>query len=477
MENDNSRRHYAMLLFECCVCFAAALLVPWGAIRLISGISTSVILFSHFFTIISAVVTFVYLARESDAHALRLVGISLGLACLPAVLLALSAAGLRVAAALVIVAAICLGIGMGSCMMFVAALLGSCVQVNGDAMFSSSIFIALLVSLALCWATPVIVVIASITFSAIAFLLYRFASSTMPDDLRIPRGQNVSVVKVKTSVALSCQTLCATVVIAVSTAADTLALPLTIAGSLTGVAIGGVAQRLAEGDHMNPASMQRATGAMLVSTVLVTGCAALLCNPHTAILIASPCASCAFAMLLVFNWNVLVTEVREFALAPLPHFKKGFVGIWVGVATGLAIAGASHMVSSLTPENSIIAYTLAIGFVTLCLAISPVFCKPDDTEDFDSIYQLLVPEEELVFKGKPQTLEKGCAAIAKKCSLTKREAQVLEYLARGRNAKHIQDELCVSFSTAKTHIYHIYQKLNVNSQQQLIDLVESANEH
>ena len=223
--------------------------------------------------------------------------------------------------------------------------------------------------------------------------------------------------------------------------------------------------------------MQRATGAMLVSTVLVTGCVALLCNPHTAILIASPCASCALAMLLVFNWNVLVTEVREFALAPLPHFKKGFVGIWVGVATGLAIAGASHMVSSLTPENSIIAYTLAIGFVTLCLAISPVFCKPDDTEDFDSIYQLLVPEEELIFKGKPQTLEKGCAAIAKKCSLTKREAQVLEYLARGRNAKHIQDELCVSFSTAKTHIYHIYQKLNVNSQQQLIDLVESANEH
>ena len=45
-------------------------------------------------------------------------------------------------------------------------------------------------------------------------------------------------------------------------------------------------------------------------------------------------------------------------------------------------------------------------------------------------------------------------------------------LARGRNAYHIQDELTLSYNTVKTHVKRIYRKLDVHSQQELIDLVE-----
>ena len=34
------------------------------------------------------------------------------------------------------------------------------------------------------------------------------------------------------------------------------------------------------------------------------------------------------------------------------------------------------------------------------------------------------------------------------------------------------DELCISRSTAKTHINHIYKKLDIHTQQELLKMVE-----
>lgn len=57
--------------------------------------------------------------------------------------------------------------------------------------------------------------------------------------------------------------------------------------------------------------------------------------------------------------------------------------------------------------------------------------------------------------------------------LSKREAEVLAYLVSGRNAAHIAKKLFVSHNTAKSHISHIYTKMGVHSQQELIDLIEN----
>ena len=49
----------------------------------------------------------------------------------------------------------------------------------------------------------------------------------------------------------------------------------------------------------------------------------------------------------------------------------------------------------------------------------------------------------------------------------------MSLLARGRNVPFIEEELIISRNTIKTHVKHIYQKLDVHSQQELIDLVEA----
>lgn len=68
-------------------------------------------------------------------------------------------------------------------------------------------------------------------------------------------------------------------------------------------------------------------------------------------------------------------------------------------------------------------------------------------------------------------ITRGCQALAAHCGLSERELEVAGLLARGRTGPQIQDELSISRNTCKTHVRHIYRKLDVHSQQELIDLV------
>jgi DNA-binding CsgD family transcriptional regulator len=69
--------------------------------------------------------------------------------------------------------------------------------------------------------------------------------------------------------------------------------------------------------------------------------------------------------------------------------------------------------------------------------------------------------------------KRRCVKLAKLYGLSPKETEVLLLLAKGRNAEYIQEKLVVSRHTAKAHIYHIYQKANVHSRQELINLLES----
>lgn len=72
----------------------------------------------------------------------------------------------------------------------------------------------------------------------------------------------------------------------------------------------------------------------------------------------------------------------------------------------------------------------------------------------------------------PGFFKLACRAIAHEHHLTNREAELAVLLAHGRNASFIESELFISKNTVKTHARSIYRKLDVHSQQELIDLVE-----
>ncbi len=69
-----------------------------------------------------------------------------------------------------------------------------------------------------------------------------------------------------------------------------------------------------------------------------------------------------------------------------------------------------------------------------------------------------------------ENLDGMVARIAVEGGLSARETEVLGYLARGRSQPYIRDALVLSKNTVASHVKHIYQKLNVHSRQELLDL-------
>lgn len=67
-----------------------------------------------------------------------------------------------------------------------------------------------------------------------------------------------------------------------------------------------------------------------------------------------------------------------------------------------------------------------------------------------------------------------CETVANTFLLSRRETEILFFLAKGHNAAYIQEKLYISEGTAKTHIRHIYRKCDVHSQQDLMRMVEDA---
>lgn len=77
-------------------------------------------------------------------------------------------------------------------------------------------------------------------------------------------------------------------------------------------------------------------------------------------------------------------------------------------------------------------------------------------------------------ESKPALWQCKIDAVIRDYELTARQQEVFRMLVRGRNAPYIAETFVISLSTAKAHIHNIYRKLDVHSQQELINLVEGA---
>ncbi len=71
-----------------------------------------------------------------------------------------------------------------------------------------------------------------------------------------------------------------------------------------------------------------------------------------------------------------------------------------------------------------------------------------------------------------ESIEECCERVGEAHGLTPREREIFAMLAKGRNGRFIMEHYVISRNTVKSHIKHIYAKLDVHSQQELIDMVE-----
>jgi len=72
---------------------------------------------------------------------------------------------------------------------------------------------------------------------------------------------------------------------------------------------------------------------------------------------------------------------------------------------------------------------------------------------------------------RKQELADRCAEVARAYKLSTREEEVLLLLAQRKTVGIIERELFIANGTAKTHIRHIYRKLDIHSRDELSDLL------
>lgn len=119
---------------------------------------------------------------------------------------------------------------------------------------------------------------------------------------------------------------------------------------------------------------------------------------------------------------------------------------------------------------------VAISSALVVIAVT-AFAVYEGTErkEVNELLKLAVGESRELVIDPPKNaapFRDRCNAVIEAGGLTPREAEVFLCLAKGRNTEYIQGKLYISASTTRTHILHIYRKLEINSQQQLIDLVD-----
>lgn len=119
---------------------------------------------------------------------------------------------------------------------------------------------------------------------------------------------------------------------------------------------------------------------------------------------------------------------------------------------------------------SAIASCIVLALVAYMLFVVGEFRFSKTIEEVSPAPEVRVVERE----SGEQAFEDWLLQLAEDARLTEREREVFGLLARGRNARYIQETLVVSYNTVKTHVSHVYAKLGVHSQQELIDVVESG---
>ena len=160
-------------------------------------------------------------------------------------------------------------------------------------------------------------------------------------------------------------------------------------------------------------------------------------------------------------------------MSALVGFASGHPSPFWRIARGQLVLPAGMIVSWVAcmaierTDPSLFAYVpyLALGLL-LALALLAAFVPFKDNTFADKTVKAEIAEGGY-FKQR-------CNQAAQTYKLSNREGEILYYLAKGRNAQFIADELNISAYTAKTHVYHIYQKMGINSQQELISIVDST---
>ena len=164
------------------------------------------------------------------------------------------------------------------------------------------------------------------------------------------------------------------------------------------------------------------------------------------------------------KWAIMINCIHDTKMPP-----QRVIGVFMFAEAVIQVGVAElpvYYIGSLSSGIYIVFFMLLI--VALTLPLVGIFRRQNlgvSTDETSSTQNDTIELQDL--------LNKRCVVVADMYSLSNREADVLFLLAQGRTRMSICEILTLSEGTVKTHITHIYTKMSINSQQDLLKIFYS----
>ena len=172
-------------------------------------------------------------------------------------------------------------------------------------------------------------------------------------------------------------------------------------------------------------------------------------------------------------WAEFSEMSRRYRISPILVFGFGRAATMVAQFLSIVVLETVH-IDQLFSANANALNT----FLILSMLLGYFLLPRDKAIQEMSILNYEGDGQSARIRGNSEEASKGrfivrCEYVANLHLLSARETDVLYLLAKGRNAAYIAKHLFISEGTVHTHTWRIYRKMNVHTQQELMDLVDS----
>jgi len=168
----------------------------------------------------------------------------------------------------------------------------------------------------------------------------------------------------------------------------------------------------------------------------------------------------AQTIVVIFLWLAIVDVAHYSAIHPYAIFGAGWVLYTLPFAAGICLA---WFIPTGPMERNI---ATVLSYVIILLLVFVLDSEPKGVRRLFADLGPMIPKSDDF-----ADVDRNCQRVGEAHGLTAREIEIMQMICRGRSKGYIAEALFVSENTVRSHSKHLYQKLDVHTKQELIDLV------
>lgn len=197
-----------------------------------------------------------------------------------------------------------------------------------------------------------------------------------------------------------------------------------------------------------------------VAVALLLALPVIVADTATIAAVVDVLTQASFAVIALAIWCSMASAARSVPVSPALVFPVCFVLLalaFVAGLCGIAIIGTDGR-------------TLCLVILAVYLALIAVSFALGNKSQKESRTEPRPTADSRTY------IHRRCDELSASHGLSPREREVLYYLGRGYNHGYVAEKLYISENTVRTHVRHIYTKLEISSREELLSMIDTADD-